>query len=203
MSWDLRVYIDDIKKISKDNCENYLQQFGIQAQMHPETNFETDSGFLPFKVEFQSIDFLVGQTFISGFEIYSGSFDYWDDLIEMNCLRSITQKPKGLLGLFRKKANEESNDVIEHIINPDADDILKECKYQMTLSVGFDDSFAPILALAFATYLVEISDGVICDIYSGEYFYENVKGKMTETINGLYDELSPNNLKSHSFQKWS
>jgi len=206
MSWDITVSINDIKNISKIECEKYLQQFEIYAELHPETNFETDEGFLPFKVEFPGINFLKGKVFISGFEVDSNPYDYHEDLDETKIFshrEKTSEKMNIFLNLFRKKVNMPSEMTEMHVINEEADKLLKNCGYQIHLKVNKSiDSFRPIMALAFASYLAEKCNGVICDTYSGEYYYNNVKQVISEQIQELFKALAPNKLLSHPFESW-
>ena len=96
-------YIKNFSGISKENCEKYLLQFGIKAQIHPEANFEADSGFMPFKVEFPAIDALNDGVFLSGFEIYTDVYKYHKKMFQ------------------------------KFIVNPEIDDVLKSCVYSISL----------------------------------------------------------------------
>lgn len=103
VSWDLTVYVSNMNNITKEACESHMLQFGIRAQIHPEIEFATAFGFVPFKVEFPSVNFLCGQTFLSGFELSSDSFNYLDDLNETARLRDDKAKKCRMLGIFKKK----------------------------------------------------------------------------------------------------
>ena len=200
--FEVNVYTRDIKNISKSDCEKYFSKFGIIAELHPETNFETDSGFVPFKVEFPHIEFLKDKTFLSGFEFYSDSYDYSEDLKQIKDLISVQNKPRGLSGLFKKKATIEMPCVETFVFDSETDEFLKQCKYIMTLSVGSEDSFEFILAFAFASYVVEMYNGIIYDTYSGKSHCKNNLQAITDEIKEYYDGLTPRTLMSHTFEGW-
>jgi hypothetical protein len=199
---DVNVYVRDIKSISKSDCEKYLSKFGIIAELHPETNFETDSGFVPFKVEFPHIEFLKDKTFLSGFEFYSDSYDYSEDLKQIKDLISNSSKPRGLSGLFKKKATIEMPSVETFVFDSETDELLKQCKYIMTLSVGSEDSFEPVLAFAFVSYVAEMCGGVVYDTFWGTSHYKDNLQTITDEIKEHFDELTPKNLISHTFEGW-
>jgi hypothetical protein len=199
---DVNVYVRDIKSISKSDCEKYLSKFGIIAELHPETNFETDSGVVPFKVEFPHIEFLKDKTFLSGFEFYSDSYDYSEDLKQIKDLISTSSKPRGLLGLFKKKTNTEDVKTEVFVFDRETDELLKQCKYIMTLSVGSEDSFEFILAFVFASYVAEMCGGVVYDTFWGTSHYKDNLQTITDEIKEYYDGLTPRTLMSHTFEGW-
>ena len=200
MSFDINVYVNDIKNISRADCEKYMQQFGIMAEIHPESNFTTDSGFLPFKVEFSSHDFIKNKTFLSGFEMFSDAYDYAQNLSSIKEI--LLKKSSGIFGLFKKKANTPASNSERYIINPNIDSLLKDCKYIITMHLQSDNSFEPILALAFALYLAENCNGVIVYSHSDEYFDSNNKHEVFDQINEFFSELTPENLVCTPFEKW-
>ena len=181
MSVDIHAYIKDFNNATREGCEQYLlQQFNIKAQVHPESDFETDSGFLPFKVEFPAIDDLKGKEFISGFEIFTGEYDYQSELQEIN---------KSCSKIAKKK------DFQEFVVNEEVDNLLKTCNYDVTL-VTHSCCCEAIMASAFASYLAETCNGVICDPQSGKYYHKNLKqetfGWIKQLMDGLkLDELHP------------
>ena len=173
MSDDIYVYIKDFNNTSREGCEKYLLQFNIKAQLHPNVKFETQAGFMPFKVELPTIDDLKGKEFISGFEIFTGEYDYQSELQEII-------KPRS------KKAKKK--DIQEFVVNETVDNLLKTCNYDVSL-VTHSCLLEGIMALAFASYLAESCNGVICDPQSGEYYHENLKQKMSGWIKQLMDAL--------------
>ena len=162
-------YIKNFGEISKENCEKYLLQFGIKAQIHPEIDFETDSGFMPFKVEFPAIDALKDGVFLSGFEIYTDVYKY--------------QKK-----MFQK-----------FIVNPEIDDVLKSCGY--SISLVYHDCAEGVMALAFASYLAESGNGIVHEVESGEYYYQEIRRRVYEDIKDFFDILEPDVLTP--FEGWS
>ena len=197
MSMDLSVNIKDFTNITKEGCEKYLLQFGLKVLVHPEIDFETHTGFLPFKIEFPDVAKLKGKEFLTGFEFYTDEYDYTKRLDDIKALTAETNPPKrkGIMGLFNKKA--PSNEII-HIINPKADERLKKCKYDVTLC--FHEMHEGVIATAFAAYLAEMADGVIFDCCSGEFLYENINQKSHEDIKSFVSELELKSL--HLFEKW-
>ena len=200
MSMDIDVFVDDIRNASKTDCESYMQQFGIMAQIHPESNFETDSGFLPMKVEFPSVGFLKGKTFLSGFECASSAYDYECEIRVIK--EALSKKSGGLFGFFKKKADVTADEPEIYIKSRDTDALLKQCRHTVTLYLGSGDSFEPILALAFALYLVENCNGVMCYSFSDECFDSSNKREVSDQIGEFFDELTPENLVCHPFEKW-
>lgn len=90
----------------------------------------------------------------------------------------------------------------KHIINAEADELLKECGCILNLCVHGEDSFEPILALAFASYLAENCNGVIYDPQSERSYYKNIHQKISALIKECFDELTPDTLLSHPFEEW-
>jgi hypothetical protein len=176
--------------------------FGIQAELHPETNLETDFGFVPIKAEFSSIPFLKGQVFLSGFEIYSGDYDYNEELEWSKKLENFTKKSSKASDLFEEKFNlsDDKNEI--YSINSEADVLLKKCHYSITFCVKSGDSFESVLALAVAAYIAETCNGVIQDTYSGNSYYKNIRQAISDLIKEQFDELTPDTLLSHPFEEW-
>ena len=170
MSMDINVYIDDFTNITKEGCEEYLLQFWLKAQVHPKVEFVTSEGFVPFRVEYISVDMLKNKAYITGFEIYIDKYDY----------------------------KQIIKDEIKPLINHKADELLKRCNYEITLS--FHEFHEGLIALAFASYLAETGNGVICYTTSGEYLYENIKQKSLEEVGAFFKELDPDTL--HLFDGW-
>jgi len=202
MSWDLTVYLGNIKNISRKDCEKYLTHFNIQAELYPETNFETDSGFLSIKAEFPSISFLKGKIFLSGFEIYSSAYDYSEELEWSKKLKNSIKKSSEPFGLAREKSNISDEEGEIYNINSEADILLKKCNYSITLCVHSGDSFEPILALAVAAYIAEKCNGVIQDTYSGDSYYKNVRQTISGFIKEEFDKITPDTLLSNPFEGW-
>lgn len=185
MSIEVNIFINDIKNISKETCEQYLSLFNMKVQIHPDIEFETHTGFLPFKVEFTSKDVLQDQVFLSGFEFYSETYEYAKALSDI--------KKRGIRRLFSKT---------KYIINADADKLLNECSHLILLQFGSGDSFEPILALAFSSYLADTCNGVVYDCQSGDYYFSNVRQEISEQIEVLFDLITPDTRLSHSFDEW-
>ena len=200
MSFDINVYVDDIRNASKADCERYIQQFGIITQIHPESNFETASGFWPFKMECTTHDFLKGKAFLSGFELFTDSYDYEQELHSIKEL--LLKKSSGIFSLFKKKTNTPAEDSKLYIVNPDVDKLLKDCRHIITMYLQSDDSFEPILALAFASYLVETCNGVIVYSHSDEYFDGNNIQEVFGQINEFLSELTSDTLVCTPFEEW-
>ena len=205
MSMTINIFVNDIKNVSKADCEKFMQRFDIIAQIHPESDLKSDTGFLPFRVEFPSHEFLKGKSFLSGFEIGTDAYDY--EQVMQTIGEALSKKSGCFFGLFKKKTSE--NTVSEKYslipVNTGAEainDLLKKCSHVVALDISTNDSFEPILAPAFASYLVESCDGVICYPHSDEYFYESNKQEIFDQINDFLDELRPENLVSHPFEKW-
>jgi hypothetical protein len=123
-------------------------------------------------------------------------------LKQIKDLISAQNKPRGLSGLFKKKATIEMPSVETFVFDSETDELLKQCKYIMTLSVGSEDSFEFILAFAFASYVVEMHNGIIYDTYSGKSRCKNNLQTITDEIKEYYDGLTPKNLISHTFEGW-
>ena len=202
MSINMIVYIKDFKNITKEDCEKYLTQFGIKAQVHPETDFETKTGFLPFKVEFPLCDQIKGKAFMSGFEMYPEVYNYQQELREKNKSQEpLPPKAQGINGLFKKRSilsDGIKEDIQEFIVNPNVDNVLKECGYSILLRFWSMDEC--ILALGVTSYLAETGRGVVCDPQSGDYFYKDINQEFSKEIKQAFDLLEPDAL--HPFEGW-
>ena len=200
MSMDIHIFIDDIRNASSADCVKYIQQFDIIAQIHPESDFETNSGFLPFRVEFPSCDFLKGKTFLSGFEMSTETHDYEYDL--QNTKDTLSKKANGIFRIFKKKENVANKDSEIFVVNPRIDELLKKCGHTVFLDISSVDSFEPILALAFASYLAENCNGIIYYPHSDEYFDKDSIQEVFKHISVFISELSPDSLVCHEFENW-
>ena len=201
MSMDMIVYIQGFNEISKEGCEKYLEQFGIQAQAHPETNFQTDTGFLPFKVEFPFIENLKGSAFLSGFEIFPDTYDYQQDLKEANEIQSPKIKRGGIKGLFKKTSAETAETQANNqvfIADSDVDSILMGCCYRLELCYRSMDEL--ILALAVSSYLAETGAGVAYDPQTGDYYYRDFKKVLSKYMEEAFDSLELGMM--NPFEDW-
>ena len=203
MSMDMIVYIKDFNNITNEDCEKYLIQFGLDTKIHPDTDFKTQTGFLPFRVEFPLIDDLKGKAFISGFEFFSEAYDFQQDLAKVKELQKAPpKKGGGLFGLFKQKnivPEEIKEDIQCFVVDPDVDNVLKECNYSLLLCSHNMDEL--IVAMAVTIYLAETGNGVVLNPQTGDYFYKDINQELSEQIKWMFTDLEPETLRP--FEGWS
>ena len=203
MSMEITVYIEDFNDITREGCEKYLENFGIRAQIDPEANFQVSTGFLPIKVEFPFIEQLSEKEFISGFEMFQDTFSYEQELQEINesqdhCANKFTHTTCLNKAANSQTAETPSGDKV-FIADSDIDAVLIRCRYRLDMYYHNMDEL--VLALAVASYLAETRNGVVHDPQTGDYYYFDIKQRLSEYIEEALDSIELDGL--HPFEDWA
>jgi len=208
---DLNVYINQTKNISGRKYEEYTKKFKMESEIHPEIDFETHSGFLPFKLKLNE-GFFKDKELLSGFEYYVSSFELETAKKEID---KIAKKRTSIGGFFRKKKNLKSY-LNDFFVNEEIDNELIKCNNDILISFNNADSFEMRMALSFATFLVETCNGVLYDTESGTWYYSgglyhsgnqswnrnNIFDTMLGSINDYEKGFNESNIIFHEFKEW-
>jgi len=197
MAIEIIVYVDDVKNISAADSERYIGEFEIDAQIHPEVDFETHSGFVPLKIAMSAPEFLRDRTFLSGFEFYVEAYDYEQ---ELSVVKSHADKPGGILAWFKEKFAPNNHEI--YIASPELDAAMKKCSHAITLRISPGDSLEIPLAFIFALYLAEHCNGVIWYADSDAYYDVNSRDEWVGGLKEFLDELSPEGFVGYAFEGW-
>ena len=186
MSMDYYVYLKSLDTFSTEECKRFFLNYDMKADIHPDFDINTQSGFLPFKLELVSPEApMKDKEFLTGFEFYlDDEYDYKADLKEL--------QPKGLKGLFKKQ---------KYLYSAEIDPLISDCKYFIDLNCGYE-AFEASVAFGFAAYLVKNCGGIFYDPqddrfitgFDEEYFKENI-----DSMNEFYQKEE---CEIHLFEKW-
>lgn len=92
MSKDYNLFLKNPDNISAKDFELYAFSIGLQIRMYPMSDYISHSGFLPFNLRSDFIDYISdSDSFISGFEVYFDKYDPNDFDAEFNRKISGTQ----------------------------------------------------------------------------------------------------------------
>lgn len=197
MAIEVFVYVDDVKNISIADGEKYISNFEIDAQIHPEVDFKTHSGFVPFKIAMSAPEFLEGQTFLSGFEFYAEPYDYEQ---ELSAVKRRAEKPSGILAWLKEKIAPNNRET--YIASPELDAAMKKCRHAITLRLSPGDSLEIPLAFIFALYLAEHCNGVIWYADSDAYYDVSSRDEWAGGLREFLDDLSPEGFVGYAFEGW-
>jgi hypothetical protein len=70
MSENINVFIKDVRKIKKRECERYMSDYGMKINICPGWDFVNESGFMPFKLTKGN------RVFRSGFEYFADEYEH-------------------------------------------------------------------------------------------------------------------------------
>ena len=185
MSIDLYSYAKSFENFSKEECITFFEKYGLKVEIHPEFEFETQSGFLPFKVIFEDENCSHrGKEFISGFEFsLDDEYDYKADLKEL--------QPKGLFSCFNKR---------KYICDEQIDAALKESKY--LVGMYFHEMMELVVAQIFSAYLSLSCGAVYYDPQADTYFLPEQLNADEEINSGLQALYADEFQEWHPFEGW-
>lgn len=168
MALDLIVYTKDSNESLIEKIEKRFSDFDMKLKFHPDFKFDknSDTGFCPFRLEILNdqsghyVDFQ--KPLMTGFEIYFDSYEYTKP--------STNQEKKSFFGkLFGSKTKPQQT--TEFVVNDDIDAYLKKCNEQITISWHTGPELR--VSLFFATFLAELTNGIILDLRCDDYFVPN------------------------------
>ena len=165
MALDLIIYTRDTNESLIDKIEKRFSDFNMNIKFHPDFKFDknSDTGFCPFKLEISNdqsghyADFQ--KPLMTGFEIYFDSYEFPTP--------SIKEDKKSFLGnLFGSKTQPQKT--VKLVVNEEVDAQLKKCNEQITISWQTGPELR--VSLYFATFLAELTNGIILDPRCDDYF---------------------------------
>lgn len=179
MSYDLNIYLKNISDVDKNTCISYLSKFGMDVDIYPEVDFNTHTGFLPFKFKLHNPPkYIEDMTYLSGFEYYADIFNY------NNEIETISQ--------------EDS-----YLFDAEFDYLIKECAYVINLYISAQDSFEVRFAFLFGAYLVDCCGGIFIDNQSGLMLAKNASETLFPLVLEYESAINVQTIKTHFFEAWS
>ncbi|MFA0964374.1 hypothetical protein AB9P05_21390 [Roseivirga sp. BDSF3-8] len=200
MALDLIIYTRDTNESLIEKIEKRFSDFGMNLKFHPDFKFdeESDTGFCPFRLEILNhqsghyADF--NKPLLTGFEIYFDSYEYPEVSIK-------DQKKSFFSNLFRSKNKPQQP--IEYVVNEQIDAHLKNCNEQITISWQTGPELR--VSLFFATFLAELTNGIILDPRCDDYFLpERAIDVFPDEILDYERSFSKEEFSSklHEFKDW-
>ena len=165
MSYDLTFYVSDIDNSIIPKWLAEFEKFNLKCEIHPDTNLDDQSGFLPFKVKIlkSKILELLNRDYISGYEMYISEYYHEEFIKEINEMK--IKRQSFIDKLFKKKIKREEEEFPEGI-----ELILKQAKKEICLNIGYSQTLEIIMAWYSGAILINLLGGVIFDPQTGEYF---------------------------------
>jgi hypothetical protein len=170
-----------------------MAELGMECEIHPEFSFETQTGFLPFKLRLNRSrrNFLHNKDFLTGFEFYRDSFDHRKTIVKKATEGGL--RPK----LFKWRTPPQ------YLVNAAIDTILRKCRFVLTFRWGSADTFELRLVSVSSLVLAEITGGI--SYYpADDIWYDS----QTAVLDGLTEvekyeaSLSEPDFKVHPFEGW-
>ena len=187
MSMDYYVYLKSLDNFFAEECKKFFLNYDMKADIYPDFDINTQSGFLPFKLELLADDApLKGKELLTGFEFYLDDYDYETELKEL--------QPRGLKALFKK---------VKYVYNETIDEKVKQCKYQISLCCG-PAAFEVSAALIFAAYLVKNCGGAFYETQINQFILdpEHESFGYFTSVKELNDYYQSAECEVHLFEKW-
>lgn len=200
MALDLIIYTKDTNESLIEKIEKRFSEFNMSLKFHPDFKFDKDSdtGFCPFRLEIsndKSGHYLKFQKpLMTGFEIYFDSYEYPK-------VPTIKEEKSFLGNLFGSK--NQPQQTAEYVVNEEIDTHLKKCNEQITISWQTGPELR--VSLFFATFLAELTNGIILDPRCDDYFVP--KRAIDVFPNEILDyeksfTKEDYSSKLHEFKKW-
>jgi hypothetical protein len=192
MSLDIQVYTKNLSDELIPKIVERLNDYEMNVEIYPNFSFKDHSGFLPFKFQLTNTKFekLKGKTLVSGFELYTDSFDLNAEKKKLN------PKQNFLSNVFGKKQQT-------YFGNAEIDERLKKCNQVVSFIWHASDSFEVRFVSLACAILTELTDGVCC--YPADniwYDNKNIVQNMFNEVKGYESSLSDNDLQYHLFEGW-
>ncbi|VAW78177.1 hypothetical protein MNBD_GAMMA12-1133 [hydrothermal vent metagenome] len=168
-----------------------LNKLGMDCEIHPEFLFETQTGFLPFKVNIKenSHEALMNREYLTGFEYYLDDFNLEEntEYLEKSFFQKLLKKPK-------EKKHFHTKEIYEQ---------LQDKKYIITFNFGISDTLELRMASLASVTLSKLANGVCCYAddniwYDNTNIIENALNDVTE-----YEKsLRQREFRLHGFEEW-
>lgn len=184
-SFDLILYIPTPKKDIKDILLKSLNTYGLICEIHPEFDFNNQSGFLPFKLRIDSSNehlesnIYTDKEMLSGFELNISEFnskEYFEPWSQDDL--------KSMESTFKRE--------------------MDKCKYELLFSVKPSQNITEYrLAWYTASILLREYGGVLSDIKTGKNYYDqNAIDHAKSVSNELENKVSTEDMKIYPFDGW-
>ena len=152
MSMDLFVYTKNLSSDLIPTLAKRFADYGMTVDFHPDFQFdeEIDKGFLPIKFNISNSYITSSnhsdQDPVSGFELYFDDYNYQQEVEELS------------------DADEK------YVASQELDNKLKTCNKTVSISFKAGDESEFTLSAFFATFLTELTDGIMYDPQTGKYY---------------------------------
>ena len=171
----------------KSAFENYAKELGYNVTLHPKVVLLDDSGFCPIRfIDTRFNDATGTDTFMTGFELYCDNYQPSEPEVTAS---------KGLLGIFRKKAQHKETSL---------DMAIKGSSTVLYLRCSGSDSFEILMAYLFGAYCVKHCNGVFDDPQFGCFYREasDIEKEISNILDELQEENRSGSLHTHKFEGW-
>lgn len=205
MALNLIIYTTDTAKSLIGKIEQRFLDYEMKLKFHPGFSFDknTDTGFCPFRLEVLMDESGHYEHFqkplMTGFEIYFEEYDY-----PIKEEKNVAEPKKSFLQkLFGSKSKTQAPTQVEYIANEEIDKYLKNCDEQITISWQTGPELR--VSLFFASFLAELTKGVVLDPRCGDYFLpERALEVFPGEILDYEKSFSTADFasKMHEFEKW-
>jgi len=200
---DLNIYCKKIEATILPKIVKRFKDFNIDIQFHPEFKFDIDkdNGFLPvkFKIEkgesknYDQYDCYL----LSGFEIYFSTYDYSEELMD---IQETNNRSEGFFSkLFKSKKNH-----IKYIESEEIDNLLIKCNQSLNVHFSMRNKSELRISLLFAAILIELTNGVIYDTYHGRFLdHSHAMETIPIEILEYENSFTASEFYVDRFEKWS
>lgn len=193
MSLEINLFVKAIDDTVIPPWIERMNQFDMICEIHPKFTFSDHSGFLPFKINLQKSKHqeLVGNDYLTGFELYLVAFDLKLELESLKPKQSLIPK-----FIFKKEPEI-------YFANHEIDEKLGKCKKVISFVWGSVDTFEFRMACLSSAVLAELTDG-ICSYPADDFWYDNkniIRDAFSE-VKEYEESLNPSEIRVHKFEKW-
>ncbi|MEM6806200.1 MAG: hypothetical protein AAF696_32680 [Bacteroidota bacterium] len=172
MSLSLLIYTADTNESLVEKIEKRFLDYKMKVKFHPGFTFdkETNTGFCPFRLEVLKDELGHYEHFqkplMTGFEIYFKDYAYEAPLKPIKEAKS--PKKSFLKNLFGGKTKPQIQSKPAYLVSKEIDEHLEACDEQIMISWQTGPELR--VSLFFASFLAELTQGVVLDPRSDEYF---------------------------------
>ena len=193
MSLEMRIYAPSFDDSLTSSWIARLNSLDMQCEIHPDFSFNTQIGFLPFKVSLTRSEHqqLIGVPFFTGFEFYISDFDLGQEI------KAIKPKQTFIARLLKVRSEPV------FFVSPNIDEKLASCRKVISCVWYSDDILELRIASLSALILAKLADG-ICSYPADNIWYtkdDSLEFALKE-IEEFETSLQPEQLKVHKFEKW-